>query len=163
MHGIGKRLGLGIAAGAFALVAASPVAASAPVTFTIDDWLVVDHACGIVEETHLTGSGRAYFDAEGDWIRDVINFEAVGTFTGRSGVTYTGRSHQNVVVTPDGVASSGQGIFLRGPGGVLNYDVGRYLFDQDDLSTRSATPKILAFDDIDANEALEAALCAALG
>jgi hypothetical protein len=159
------RTGIALTLAAAGLLAAvAPVAAAAPVEFTIDDSITVDHACGIVEQTRLTGSGRAYFDAEGNWLRDVINFTSVGTFTNPdSGAVYQGRSHQNLVATPDAVAIAGQGIFLRGPGGVVNYDVGRLVFDPADGSTLAATPKVLSFDDAEGYDALEAALCAALG
>ena len=165
MRRIPARIGLALAAGALALAAAAPVAAAgAPVQFTIDDSFTVQHACGIVEQTSITGDGRAYFDAQGNWLRDVINVEAVGTFTNlQTGATYAGQSHQTILSSPAGVALVGQGIFLRGPGGVVNYDGGRLVFDPADGSTLSATPKVLPFDDAEGIEALEAALCDALG
>src|SRR5262245_43878195 len=50
---------------------AGPVFAGEPVhTSFVESW-TVDHACGIVEETTLSGRGQAYFDADGNWIREV--------------------------------------------------------------------------------------------
>jgi len=143
---------------------AGPAFAGGPVHFTFVDTWTKDHACGIVEETTLSGHGQAYFDADGNWIRDVIKFTAVGTFTNTAtGAVMTGQSNQSGEFTPDTFTLRGQGTFLRGPGGVVFYDVGRLVSTFGFGETLSETPKALAVDDPAGFEALDAALCEALG
>jgi len=138
--------------------------AAEPIHFSFTDSWTVEHACGIVEETTLSAHGVAIFDADGEWLRDVVKFTVSGSFTNiATGDVYTGLSNQSVTFSPDSVTLNGQGIFLRGPGGVLFYDVGRLVAEDVGGTTLSATPKVLAYDDTAGFEALEAALCEALG
>lgn len=138
--------------------------AGEPVHFSFVESWTIDRPCGIVEETTLSGHGQAYFDAEGNWIRDVIKFTAVGTFTNTAtGEVMTGVSNQSGEFTPETFTLRGQGIFLRGHGGVVFYDVGRLVSTFGFGETLSATPKALPVDDAAGFEALDAALCEALG
>ena len=143
---------------------APALASGAPEHFSFVESWTKDRPCRIVEETTLSGHGQAYFDADGNWIRDVIKFTAVGTFTNTTtGEVLTGVSNQSGEFTPETFTLRGQGIFLRGRGGVVFYDVGRLVTTFGFGETLSGTPKVLLPDDPAGFEALDAALCEALG
>jgi hypothetical protein len=60
------------------------------------------------------------------------------------------------------VTLTGQGLFLRGKGGIVVFDVGRLVASWDD-GTTFVTPGAIPFEPGPELDALEAALCAALG
>lgn len=138
-----------------------PVAAATPVRVSWQDTYTVQHDCGVVEATTVTASEKAFFEA-GDWVRSVIHFTFVSVFTGPTAKTYAATTNQNVTVTPDQAALSGQGTFLRGAGGVLVMDTGRLVFAPSG-STILSSAKALTFDDPADLVAVDAALCTRLG
>ena len=82
-----------------------------------------------------------------------------GTLTGR---TLTSTARQVVEYTPDGASLSGQGIFVRGKGGVIVLDVGRLVGTWAD-GTTFMSAQVIPVEPGPAQEELEAALCDALG
>ena len=157
-----RQITLAIAGGALALAAiAGPAAAAAPSIERSTDGWTVQHDCGIVEETTVTVTSRDFFDG-GTWLRSVVTFDFVGTYTGPSG-SFTSESHQNGIFTPTTGSISGQGTFLRAGGQPILMDVGRLVITLPDASTIRSSDKAVRFDDPDAGGRLEAALCARLG
>jgi hypothetical protein len=158
-----RRTELSLALGVLAVaLGAAPVAATAPERITWSDTYTVQHDCGVVEETTLTVSEKAFF-AGGEWVRSVVHFNFDGVYTGPSGATYANETNQNAVFMPDRNQISGQGAFLRGSGGVLFHDTGILVFDPNDGSTFRASAKAQRFDDPGLAAALDAVLCSALG
>jgi hypothetical protein len=152
-------------AGAAVLGAAVPVMADSggPVRFVSDESWTIDHACGVVEETTLHAEGKAFFDTDGAWLRDILVYSVEGVFSGPGG-SLTTTSHQVGEFTPETGTFRGQGVFIRGGRiGVLVYDVGRLVFDAADGSTLFATPKVIRYDDPSSAAAIDAALCQAIG
>jgi hypothetical protein len=148
---------------ALALAIAAPAAATAPEQFASTEAWDQSYPCGIVEHVHADIRGAAYFDADGEWLRDIVQFRFDSVFES----TVTGRSlrslgRQVAEYTPDGVTLTGQGIFIRGAGGVLSFDVGRVVAEWDG-GTTFVTPKAIPMEGGAGLEALEAALCEALG
>ena len=157
-----RRIGAGIAIGSLAVaLSAAPVAAAAPDKVTWQDSYTVQHDCGVVEATTLTASEKAFFE-NGQWVRSVIHFTFSGVYTGPTGETYAVTTNQNGTFTPDRLAISGQGSFLRGAGGVLVHDTGRLVFAPSGATIR-ASAKALLFDDPEDLGLVDAALCARLG
>jgi hypothetical protein len=157
------RIAGGLAATALALAIAAPAAAATPKPFAYTDTWDEAHACGIIEHVHADVRGAAYFDADGAWLRDIVQFRFDSVFES----TVTGRSLRSVgrqvaEFTPDGVTLRGQGVFIRGAGGVLAFDVGRVVAEWD-AGTTFVTPKAIPMEGGAGREALEAALCEALG
>jgi len=144
----------------FLALAVGPVAAATPERVTWQDSYTVPHDCGVLEATTLTASERAFFEG-GEWVRSVLHFTFVSVFTGPTGMTYAATTTQNVTVTADQAALSGQGTFLRGAGGTLVMDTGRLVLEQNG-STIFASAKTLSFDDPADLGAVDAALCATL-
>ncbi len=108
---------------------------SEPFAFTEHD--AIDRGCGIVEELTKEVRGRAWFDASGEWQRDIVHFTYSSvirsTITGRS---ITAKGAQNAEFTPETGTLRGQGAFVRVPGeGVVVMDVGRLVFNLADGST----------------------------
>jgi hypothetical protein len=159
---IHRRITLAIGSGALVLAAmAGPAAAAAPsIDRSTDSW-TVQHDCGIVEETTVTVTSRDFFDGA-TWLRSVVTFDFVGTYTGPSG-SFTSESHQAGIFTPTTGAINGQGTFLRPGGQPILMDVGRLVFAIPDGSTIQSSDKAVSFDDPDAGTRLEAALCARIG
>jgi hypothetical protein len=156
---------LSAAGGAAFLVAAlAPSAlAGAPERFSYTDHFVVEHACGINETVDVAATVRGYFAADGTWLRDVVQYRYDSWFQGPGGA-FPLRATQTAIFTPTTGTLSGQGIFIRGHGlSIVYQDVGRFVFDRSDGSTIFATPKVLQFDDAEGFEAMEAALCEAIG
>ena len=142
---------------------AGTAAAASSETFGWDDGFEVQHACDIVETVSMVATGRAYFDNDGNWVRDIIRFQYAVTYEQRGGETLVTRTTQVVEVTPETGTLRGQGAFIRGGvvGGVALPDVGRLVFDPGDGSTLFASAKVLPLDDPDAAARIDAALCAA--
>ena len=46
--------------------------AAAPVTFSYTDHYVVQHECGITETVDVSVDGKAFFDSDGTWLRDLL-------------------------------------------------------------------------------------------
>ncbi len=132
--------------------------------FSFEESYAVDHACGIVEYTTVTGRGTAFFDGSGTWLRDRILFTFDGTYVGPSGASLDNRTVQVVDITPANLTLRGQGVFIRGGStGVLVYDVGRLVIDGQTGAAIFATPKVIPFNDPDGLAAIDAALCDVLG
>jgi hypothetical protein len=147
------------------LTVAIPVMAGGErtVRFTSSDSFSRDHACGVVEEATIDIKGTAFFDAGGQWLRDILVFSVRAEFTGPSG-SLTTSSQQVAEFTPETGTLRGQGTFIHGGRiGVLVYDVGRLVFDSGDGSTLFATPNVIPFDDPNVGAAIDAALCEAIG
>ena len=140
-------------------------AAATSESFGWSDAYTTDHACNIVEHVEVSVQGRAYFDGDGDWMRDILRFRYSVTYentgTGEQLVT---RTVQNVEVTPENVTLRAQGYFIRGGAvnGVVFPDVGRLVLDPTDGSTLFASAKVVRADDPEAWAALDPALCEAL-
>ena len=156
-----------VGAATLLLAALVPAAAAASSTsFAWEDAYDVDHSCAIVEHVTLSVEGRAYFDNDGTWLRDLVHFHYGVTYenteTGESLVTRTTQSAQ---ITPDTVTLRAQGYFIRGGAGLglVHQDVGRLVFDVTDGSTMFATPGVVRVDDPAGADAVDAALCEALG
>ncbi len=153
----------GLAAAALVLTAVVPAAAATPDRFAYTETSTIPHECGIVEHLHADARGTAYFASDGTWLRDIIQFRFDSVFESTiTGRTLTSTGHQVAEITPDGVTLTGQGIFLRGRGGVLVFDVGRLVASWSD-GTTFVTPKSIPFEPGPETAALEAALCDALG
>jgi hypothetical protein len=117
------------------------------------------YPCGVVEATEVSLVGTAFFDADGEWIRDQIRFEFDGTLTDPTddeSVELKGR--QVALVQPGELALVGQGFFIRLPGtGVVLHDVGRLVINLEDGSTIFASAGVLTFEDM---ALADAAVCA---
>lgn len=138
--------------------------AASSFAFSWTDSYTVDHACGIVESVDLNVEGRAYFDNDGTWLRDIVRFRYAVTYENADGDALVTRTSQVAEFTPDTGTLRAQGYFIRGGvvHGVVFPDVGRLVFDTSDGSTMFATPRVLRFDDPDGPD-VDAALCEALG
>lgn len=145
------------------LVPAAMAASSFPFSWT--DSYTVDHACDIVESVEVSVEGRAYFDIDGTWLRDIVRYRYGVTYENADGETLVTKTTQVAEYTPDTGTMRAQGYFIRGGSvnGVVFPDTGRLVFDRSDGSTLFATPAVLRFDDPDGWAALDAALCEALG
>ena len=148
---------------ALALIAATVTPALAggtrSVRFSWSDHYMVDHPCGVIEDTTVTVRGTAFFDANGDWIRDQLVFAYDGVYTGPAG-SLANTTHQTGTFTPETGTLRAQGTFIHGGHvGTLVFDVGRVVFEGSDGSTLFATPKVIRLDDPAAFEALDQALC----
>ena len=143
-----------------AMAIALPAAAATQNRFTVDDVIENVYSCGVVEVTQIHGDGLARWS--GDTLESVsIHFVYDGLFTDPATGRQIGElSHQNVTERDGTIATRGQGIFLRAAGaGVVLHDVGRLVFDPSDGSTRSATPKVITFDDAAVAARVDAAVC----
>lgn len=154
------------AAGLLVAALAAPVAAASSEPFGWDDAFDVAHACDIVEHVSLVATGRAYFDNEGNWQRDIIRFQYQVIYENtESGERLVTRTTQVLEATPETGTLRGQGYFIRGGavGGVALPDVGRLVFDGSTGSTLFASARVVPMDDPDIAAEVDAALCAALG
>jgi hypothetical protein len=157
-----RTLGASIAIGSLALaLTVGPVAAAAPERASWQETYTVQHDCGVVETTTVTASETAFFD-DGQWVRSLIHVTFESTFAGPTGTSYSATTTQNGTFTPDELALSGQGTFLRGAGGVLVMDTGRLVFDPSG-ATILASAKVIPFDDPSSAATVDAGLCALLG
>jgi hypothetical protein len=160
MAGIRRRAAVALVTGSLAIaVVAGPAAAARPDTYTWTDTWTVQHDCGVVEATTVVARQHDFFDADGGWIRSLIQFEYAGTFTGPNG-TYAVVDHQSGTFTPTTGALSGQGYFLYGAGGVLVMDAGRLVFDLQSGETLQASARVI---EIGEESGGDAAVCARLG
>ena len=164
MRNLRTRRTLGVVLGVLALGAlAGPVAAAgSPEQWSSTDTRVIQHDCGVVETTTGTIRVKAFFE-NGQWLRDVVQFNFVGVYVGPTGKSFTSESHQTGIFTPETGSLTGQGTFVRSAGGPIQIDVGRLVFQASDGETLMSSAKALSFGDPDAAAALEAALCAKLG
>jgi opacity protein-like surface antigen len=162
-----RRAVLATASAALLLAAlAAPVAAASSESFGWDESFDVAHACDVVEHVSLVATGRAYFDGEGAWLRDIIRFSYQVTYENiETGEVLVTRTRQILEATPETGTLRGQGYFIRGGtvGGVVFPDVGRLVFDGSTGSTLFASAKVLPMEDETAAERIDAALCEALG
>ncbi len=154
--------GPAVAVLALAVLAAPAAAAGKPVVSTWSDAYVVEHDCGVIEETTMSARETAYFDG-GTWVRSSIHFVFDGVYTGPTGKTYANQTRQNGTFTPDVGQLRGQGTFLRGAGGVLVMDTGRLVFYLESGETIHASAQAIRWDDPAYPATLEAALCTQLG
>jgi hypothetical protein len=117
-------------------------------------------ACGVVEETTATIDGTAYFDGDGEWIKDVLRFSYDASFTElASGTTISYRTRQVIIADPATISQMGQGIFVRAAGGAVLLDLGRLVFDPDDGSTLFKSAQTIEMDDPSAWQRYEVAIC----
>jgi len=160
MNGLRKGAAAALVAGLISLAAVvGPVAAAVPDNFVWTDAWTVQHACSVTESTSVTAREHDFFDGNGVWLRSLVQFDYVGTFSGPGG-SLTVSDHQSGTFTPTTGTLSGQGIFLHGAGGVLVMDTGRLVFDLGSGTTLHQSAKVLGFDD---GGLVDAALCARLG
>ena len=145
------------------LVPAAAAASPSSESFSWTDHYTVDYGCGIVETVDVTVDGRAFFDADGSWQRDLVRFRYESLFEGPGG-SLPNKVRQTAEYTPTSGTLRAQGIFIHGPQiGVAFPDVGRLVFDGATGSTLFATPRVLRLDDPDGFEALDAVLCYLIG
>ena len=154
------RVRIAITSGMTLLMLLVPSAAAATNRFTFEDVIEHQYSCGVVETTHVYGTEADHFRPDGSLDFVVIRFRYEGSFVDpASGQTIAQKARQNVTID-DTIASRGQGIFLRLNGeGVVLHDVGRLVFDPGDLSTFTASAKVLPFDDPDLDGRIDAAVC----
>jgi hypothetical protein len=144
-----------------AVAVAVPVAANSTDRFSFDDVMHREYSCGVLETTHVHGDGTAYFGADGTWLSTAIRFRYDGVFADPATGTTIGATGRQILAEQAGsIALRGQGTFIRVPGqGVVNLDVGRLVFDLADGTTTFASAKVVTFDDPDAMDRLDAAVC----
>jgi hypothetical protein len=143
-----------------ALALAGPVAANDAVRWTDSHDLGNVFTCGVVEATTATIEGTAYFDAEGNWIKDILRFSYIATYTDPAGEMIDFTTRQIVTADPETISFIGQGIFVRAPGsGAVLLDVGRLTIDRSDGSTVFRSAQSLALDDPTVFDRYDAAIC----
>jgi hypothetical protein len=143
-----------------ALALATPAAANEAVRWTDIHDISNVFTCGVVEGTTATIEGTAYFDAEGNWLKDVLRFSYEASYTDPSTsrtIDYTTR--QIITAEPGTISLMGQGLFVRAAGGAVQLDVGRLVFDPADGSTVFKSAQTLAFDDPTVPDRYDAAIC----
>lgn len=151
---------LGSAAMLLALTVAAPVAANETIRWTDSHEIANVFTCGVVEDTTAAIEGAAYFDAEGNWLKDVLRFSYDSSFTdSATGETITYTNRQVVTANPETISLMGQGIFVRAPGGAVLLDVGRLVIDPADGSTVFKSARSLAGDFPTIFALYEAAIC----
>jgi hypothetical protein len=148
-----------------AVAVAVPVAANSTDRFSFDDVLHREYSCGVLETTQVYGEGTAYFGADGTWLSTTIRFRYDGLFTdSATGAMITAKGRQILSEQAGTIILRGQGTFIRVPGeGVVNFDVGRLVFDLRDGTTTFASAKVIPFDDPDAPARVDAAVCSLFG
>jgi hypothetical protein len=134
---------------------------SEPFGFT--EQVEIDRGCDIVEELTREVRGRAWFDASGEWQRDIVQFSYSSVIRSTvTGESITAKATQTAEFTPETGTLRGQGAFIRVPGeGLVVLDAGRLVFDLADGSTIFASAGVIPFDG-DGLAAADAALCALL-
>jgi hypothetical protein len=144
-----------------ALFIAAPAAANETARWTDIHEISGSFSCGVVEETTATVEGTAYFDADGDWLKDIIRFTYDATYTDpATGKTISFSTRQIAGSTPGALTFSGQGVFVRAPGsGAVLVDVGRLVIDPSDGSTTFRSAMVLGLDDPSVPAAIDAAIC----
>jgi hypothetical protein len=144
-----------------ALLVAAPAAAIESVRWTDSHDIDNTFTCGVVEDTTATIDGTAYFAADGTWIKDILRFSYVATYTDpATGQTIAYTTRQVVEGTPENLTFLGQGLFVRAPGsGAVLLDVGRLTIDPSDGSTVFASANVLALDDPTVPDRYDAAIC----
>jgi hypothetical protein len=153
------------AAGLLLAALTAPAAAASSTSFGWDDAFEVGHDCDIVERVSVVVTGRAYFDNDGDWVRDILRFKYSVSYENTvSGLSLVTRTNQVLEATPETGTLRGQGYFIRGGTvrGVVFPDVGRLVFDGSSGSTLFASANVIGQDDPAAMAELDAALCGAL-
>lgn len=156
-----RRILIIAASALVALAVAAPVAANETVRWTDTHDIDNVFSCGVIEDTVATIEGTAYFAADGSWLRDIIRFSYVATYTDpETGVTISYRTRQIVQGNPDNLVFVGQGTFVRVAGvGAALLDVGRLVMDPADGSTVFKSANTLAFDDPTVFDRYDAAIC----
>jgi hypothetical protein len=143
------------------LILAAPVAANETVRWTDSHDITNTFSCDVIEETTATIEGTAFFDASGNWLKDVLRFSFDASFTDpATGKTITFTTRQVVLSDPGSRSFIGQGVFVRVPGlGAVLLDVGKLTIDPSDGSTIFRSAKSLAFDDPTVFDRYDAAIC----
>lgn len=143
------------------ILAAGPAAANESVTFADAHVITNTYTCGVVEYTVGSFEGRAYFDSDGIWLKDIIQFRYEASFTDpASGETIEFRTRQVVTATPETLTLLGQGVFIKPAGhGAVLLDVGRLVVDPADWSVLFASDKVLDFEDPTTGDTIDAAVC----
>lgn len=155
-----RKITLGAAAAVMALALATPVAANEAVRWTDSHDISNVFTCGVVEDTVATIEGTAYFDAEGNWVKDILRFSYQASYTDPATdetISYTTR--QVVVADPATITLLGQGAFVRAQGGARLLDVGRLTIDPSDGSTVFKSARALALDDPTVFDRYDQAIC----
>ena len=140
MNVVGRRIRLGlpaaVAAGAFilALVPVTAAQAAGPQQFKVTETVsFTDTAtCGfpIALNFQVTGVGRAFFDAQGNFQRAIIQQNVVGTDSA-NGITLRESDHFVDFPTADGnLKEVGLPIHIQG-GGIVIRDAGYLVFNPD--------------------------------
>jgi hypothetical protein len=142
------------------LVLAAPVAANETVRWTDSHDISNVFTCGVVEDTVATFEGTAYFDADGNWVKDILRFSYEASYTDPATdetISYTTR--QIVLADAATITLLGQGAFVRAQGGARLLDVGRLTIDPSDGSTVFKSARALALDDPTVFDRYDAAIC----
>jgi hypothetical protein len=143
------------------LILAAPVAANETLRWTDSHDITNTFSCGVIEETTATIEGTAFFDAGGNWLKDVLRFSFDASFTDpATGKTITFATRQLVLSEPGSLSFVGQGIFVRvAASGAVLLDVGKLTINPSDGSTIFRSAKSLAFDDPTVLDRYDAAIC----
>jgi hypothetical protein len=156
----GKTFTIGVAATILAVAIAAPAAANEAMRWTDTHEISGAFSCGVVEDTTAHIDGTAFFDADGNWIKDVLRFSYEASYTDPAtgaSVSYTTR--QVVTADAETIALMGQGIFVRAQGGARLLDVGRLVIDPADGSTVFKSAQSIALDDPTSFDRYEQAIC----
>jgi hypothetical protein len=143
------------------LALAAPAAANETFRWTDTHDISNVFTCGVVEDTAAMIEGTAYFAADGTWLKDIIRFSYVASYTDpATGVTISYRTRQVVEANPENIVLRGQGTFVRvGGAGAVSLDVGRLVIDPADGSTIFRSAKVIAFDDPTVFDRYDEAIC----
>lgn len=142
-----------------ALVLAAPVAANETVRWTDTHEISNVFSCGVVEDTTASIDGTAYFDGDGDWIKDILRFSYDASYTApETGQTISYTTRQVVTANPENLSLMGQGAFVRAQGGARLLDVGKLAINWDG-STVFKSAQSLAQDDPTVFDRYDAAIC----
>ena len=144
-----------------ALAVAAPAAANSIDRFSSGDVLVEEYSCGVVLTTEVALEGATHFGKDGSWLGTSVRAEYRGTaYDPATGDVIELKGRQIIAEGPDQLALLGQGMFIRLAGeGVVLRDVGRLVIDAADGSTRFASAGVIPFDDPDARERIDTAVC----
>ena len=143
-----------------ALALAGPVSANEAFRWTDTHEIDNVFSCGVVEDTTASIDGTAYFDADGNWVMDILRFSYAASYTDpATGATVSYRTRQVVTADPSDISLMGQGAFVRAQGGARLLDVGKLTVNPADGSTIFRSAKALALDDPSVFDRYDAAIC----